>query len=77
MVGGPTNRGYVITVKGVLGPAARAVFADTEVSVVNDATELRDADADQATLFGLLGRVQDLGLEVLEVRQVPSGRAAP
>ena len=70
MVSRSASEGYVITVRGVLGPAARAAFADTEVSVVEDATELRDADADQATLFGLLGRVQDLGLEVLEVRRV-------
>jgi hypothetical protein len=71
MVSRSVSEGYVITVKGVLGPAVQARFADTEVSVVGDTTELRDPDADQATLFGLLRRVQDLGLEVLEVRRVP------
>ena len=66
----PMSRGYVIMVKGALGPAVRAAFAGTEVTVVGDATELRDPEADQAALFGLLQRIQDLGLEVLEVQRV-------
>ena len=71
MVSRSVSEGYVITVKGALGPAVQARFADTEVSVVRDMTELRDPDADQAILFGLLRRVQDLGLKGLEVLEVP------
>jgi hypothetical protein len=58
---------YVITVRGVAGSAVRAAFGDVEVSAVGDTTVLRRAGADQAALHGLFRRIQDLGLDVLEV----------
>ncbi len=60
---------YVITVRGVAGPWVRASFDDTEVSVVGDTTVLRRAGADQAALHGLLQRIRDLGLELLDVHR--------
>ena len=60
---------YVITVRGAAGPWVRASFDDTEVSVVGDTTVLRRAGADQAALHGLLHRIQDLGLELLDVHR--------
>jgi hypothetical protein len=60
---------YVITVRGVAGPWVRGVFDDTEVSVAGDTTVLRRAGADQAALHGLLRRIQDLGLELLDVHR--------
>jgi hypothetical protein len=66
---------YVITVRGVAGPWVRGVFDDTEVSVAGDTTVLRCPGADQAALHGLLRRIQDLGLELLDVHQEPAGPA--
>jgi hypothetical protein len=66
---GVTNGIYVITVRGSAGPWVRAVFDDTEVSVAGDTTVLRRAGTDQAALHGLLQRVRDLGLELLDVRR--------
>jgi hypothetical protein len=66
---------YVITVRGAAGPWVRGVFDDTEVSVVGDTTVLRRAGADQAALHGLLRRIADLGLELLDVRREPAGPA--
>jgi hypothetical protein len=66
------DRTYVITVRGVAGPWVRSVFADTEVSVAGDTTVLRRAGADQATLHGLLRRIQDLGIELLDVHLEPA-----
>jgi hypothetical protein len=63
---------YVITVRGVAGPWVRGVFDDTEISVVGDTTVLRRAGADQAALHGLLRRIADLGLELLDVHQQPA-----
>jgi hypothetical protein len=63
---------YVITVRGVAGPWVRAAFEDTEVSVVGDTTVLRCTGTDQAALYGLLRRIQDLGLELLGVRREPA-----
>ncbi len=58
---------YVITVRGVAGPSVRAVLGDVAVSTVGDTTVLRRGGTDQAALHGLLHRIQDLGLELLEV----------
>jgi hypothetical protein len=60
---------YVITIRGVAGPWVRRVFEDTEISVVGDTTVLRGAGTDQAALHGLLRRIQDLGLELLDIHR--------
>ena len=62
-----TDSTYVITVRGVAGPFVRASFDDVEMSVAGDTTVLRSAGADQAALHGLLRRIQDLGLDVVDV----------
>jgi hypothetical protein len=62
-----TNGTYVITVRGAAGPSVRAVFDDVQVSVVDDTTVMRRAGTDQAALHGLLHRIENLGLEVIEV----------
>jgi hypothetical protein len=58
---------YVITVRGVAGPWVRAAFDDVAMSVAGDTTVLRRDRTDQAALYGLLRRIQDLGLELLDV----------
>jgi hypothetical protein len=68
---------YVITVRGVAGPSVRAAFDDVEVSAVGDTTMLRRAGVDQAALHGLLRRIQDLGLEVIDVHLEPAEPAEP
>jgi hypothetical protein len=70
--GNVADGAYVITVRGVAGPWVQGVFDDTEVSVVCDTTVLRCAGADQAALHGLLQRIRDLGLELLDVRREPA-----
>jgi hypothetical protein len=70
--GNVTDGTYVITFRGVAGPWVRESFDDTEVSVVGDTTVLRRAGADQAALHGLLRRIQDLGLELLDVHREPA-----
>jgi len=70
-----TEGTYVITVRGVAGSGVRAFFDDTEVSVAGDTTVLRRTEADQAALHGLLRRIQDLGLELLDVRREPAESA--
>jgi hypothetical protein len=58
---------YVITVRGAAGPSVRALFDDVQLSVVGDTTVMRRAGTDQAALHGLLDRIRDLGLEVIDV----------
>jgi len=62
-----TESTYVITIRGVAGPAVRAAFDDVAVSAAGDTTLLRRAGTDQAALHGLLQRIHNLGLEVLDV----------
>jgi len=61
-----TDGTYVITLRGVAGPWVRAAFDDVAVSAVGDTTVLRRAGTDQAALRGLLNRIQDLGLDVID-----------
>jgi hypothetical protein len=62
-----TDGTYVITVRGIAGPWVRAAFDDTEMSAVGDTTVLRRAGTDQAALHGLLRKINDLGLDILDV----------
>jgi hypothetical protein len=67
-----TEGTYVIIVRGVAGPSVRAAFDDVAVSAAGDTTVLRRAGTDQAALHGLLQRIQDLGLEILDVHLEPA-----
>ena len=67
-----TDSTYVITVRGVAGPWVRAAFDDVPMSSAGDTTILRRAGADQAALHGLLQRIRDLGLELLDIHLEPA-----
>ena len=67
-----TDGTYVITVSGVAGAWVRAAFDDVAMSSAGDTTVLRRAGTDQAALYGLLRRIQDLGLELLDVHLEPA-----
>ncbi len=71
-----TGSTYVVTVRGTAGPSVRAAFDDVQVSVVGDTTVLRRAGTDQAALHGLFNRIQDLGLEVIDVHLEPAEPAS-
>lgn len=68
-VGNRANaRNYAITLNGGAGAAVAAAFPECSISVGDDATVLRGTIEDQAALHGILQRIQDLGLVILEVR---------
>jgi hypothetical protein len=61
---------YQIRVKGVLDSGWSAWFDGLQVtSDEHGQTIIAGPVADQAALHGLLGKVRDLGLELLEVRR--------
>ena len=69
-----TTRTFEIRVERHLGPAAAALFPEFEVRHESDgSTVLTGALPDQAALHGALARVRDLGLVLIEVRQVDAG----
>jgi hypothetical protein len=61
---------YQVRVLGRVGPAASEAFADFGVHVEPTATVLSGA-FDQAALHGLMTRVRELGLELVDVRRGP------
>ena len=60
---------YQVRVLGRVGPAASEALADFGVDVEPTATVLSGA-LDQSALHGLLARVRDLGLVLVDVRRV-------
>lgn len=58
---------YRIVVQGCLDAGRAAWFAECDLRVVGERTVLIGRIADQAALHGLLARVRDLGVPLLEV----------
>ena len=63
---------YELTVKAQPGELLRAAIEDVVVSSAPGVTIL-SADLDQPALHGLLGRIEELGLELLDMRLVTDG----
>ena len=68
---------YAICIKGRLGPTALSAFP-TMVSEVKDGeTVLTGLIKDRSAVFGVLAQIEALGLELLELRHIPSRRRSP
>jgi hypothetical protein len=63
---------YEIHIKGRVSEQLVSTFEGMDVSVQSVETVLRGPVLDQAALHGLLDRIQALGLELIEVRRLPS-----
>ena len=63
-------RTYEITFAGQAGTVVRAEFDDCEVSVGPSTTTLHLELADQGALHGLLQRIANFGLELIDVSVV-------
>lgn len=68
---------YVIGVRGSSGRLIAEAFSDLNVTSGPEETVLSGELADQAALFGVLGRIRDLGLELLWTRTEPSSPRPP
>jgi hypothetical protein len=66
------SRHYEITVRGRLSAALAGAFAGLNATPVAANTVIRGDIPDQAALFGVLERIESLGLELLEVRSHPA-----
>ena len=71
LVSAPVPR-YEIRVRGRVSEATLSTFEGMDADVANTETVLKGPVLDQANLHGLLDRIQALGLELIEVRQLPS-----
>jgi hypothetical protein len=68
---------YEIRIRGHLSDSMLAVFGGLTATVETGETVLRGQVRDQAALYGLLDRVQSLGLELIEVRRLPEAPDEP
>jgi hypothetical protein len=62
-----------ICVHGRLGATIRSAFPGLEARERGGDTTLSGVFADQAALYGVLAQIEGLGLELIEVRRLPSG----
>ncbi len=62
---------YEIRIEGRLGEQVVGAFVGMDATVGRGETVLRGPVPDQAALYGLLDRVQALGLALIEVRRLP------
>jgi hypothetical protein len=62
---------YEFRVRGCLSPPMADAFPELEKVAVSGQTVLFGPVTDEAHLYGLLFRFQDLGLHVVEMRQLP------
>jgi hypothetical protein len=62
---------YEILVRGCLGPTLLQAFPMLEATPHGADTLLAGRLCDQGALFGVLCEVDDLGLEIVEVRTTP------
>ena len=69
---------YAVRVRGrTCDVATAAAQVGLEVAIDPPRTVLRGPLPDQAALFGVLSRIQLLGLELIEVRRRPSPGGSP
>jgi hypothetical protein len=63
---------YTIRVRGRLGATALSAFPTMVSEAKDDETLLTGWLEDQSAMFGVLGQIEALGLELVELRQVRS-----
>jgi hypothetical protein len=61
---------YRLVVQGELDPRYASLFENMDMRQVSGTTVLTGTVIDQAHLHGLIERIEELGLELLEVQQV-------
>jgi hypothetical protein len=67
----PRRQAYEIRVRGHLGPRMRRAFEALSAQPEGEDTLLRGVLSDQAALYGVIARLETLGLELVEIRCLP------
>jgi len=68
-------RVYELKIRGVASDLVRAEFDDVELWEAPGATWLRTGGTDTAALYGLIKRIEMLGLVLLKVDEVDPGES--
>jgi hypothetical protein len=62
---------YTIRIRGRLGATALSAFPSMASELKGSETVLTGLVEDRSALFGVLEQIEALGLELLELRQIP------
>lgn len=68
---------YTIRIKGRLGPTALSAFPTMVSELESGETVLIGSLEDRSAVFGVLAQIEALGLDLLELRQIPSRPKSP
>jgi hypothetical protein len=68
---------YTIRIKGRLGPTALSAFPALMSKLQGGETVLTGLLEDQSALFGVLGQIEALGLDLIEVRPIRTTPQSP
>ena len=68
--------GYQVTIKGVLSDLVQAQFPEVTFWAFNDNTHFIFPGLDQAALYGLIARIESLGLFLLAIYPVDQSEDA-
>jgi hypothetical protein len=69
-----THEFYQIRVKGRLDQSWSSWFDNMALTFENGVTTISGAVADQAALHGQLAKIRDLGLTLIDIRQIEPGK---
>ena len=68
---------YAIRIKGRLGPTALSAFPSMVCELMGGETVLTGVLEDRSALFGVVGQIEALGLDLLELRQIRGRPKSP
>ncbi len=68
---------YTFRIRGRLGATALSAFPSMASELKRGETVLTGSVEDRSALFGVLTQIEALGLELLEVRQIPAPPQSP
>jgi hypothetical protein len=71
--GGTERRCYEIRVRGPIGPTVMQAFPCLTATPSDQDTLLTGSLSDQSSLYGVIHQLEALGLELLEIRRLPTG----
>ena len=63
--------------RGECGPLTESLFGDAAIETGNGCTSLTFSARDDSELYGLLDRIQDLGLHLITLYEIGGAEAVP
>ena len=72
-----TGHRYQLIVRGEGGPLTESLFGDAATETGHGCTSLVFSARDDSELYGLLDRIQDLGLHLISLCQIGGAEAVP